>query len=183
MHPRHPQLPRLWLMTDERMGDAVLASVAALPRGAGVIFRHYATPMPQRRTLFSAVRRIARARRLVLLLADTPAKARGWRSDGAHGKLPGSVTASAHNVSELVAARRRGAACVFISPVFPTRSHVGEAALGRVGFGQLARQSHPRVIALGGMTRRKARSLSCFGIWGWAAIDALSGQKRNAVPT
>src|SRR5439155_26981070 len=40
MHARHP-LPRLWLMTDERQGDGLWAALERMPRGAGVVFRHY----------------------------------------------------------------------------------------------------------------------------------------------
>ena len=32
-------LPRLWLMTDERVGDALIPAVERLPRGAGTVFR------------------------------------------------------------------------------------------------------------------------------------------------
>ncbi len=43
MRARHPStLPRLWLMTDERLGEGLWAALAALPHGSGVIFRDYA---------------------------------------------------------------------------------------------------------------------------------------------
>ena len=34
-------LPSVFLMTDERMGDGLWAALERLPRGAGVVFRHY----------------------------------------------------------------------------------------------------------------------------------------------
>ena len=77
MTRRHPcYWPRLWLMTDERLGDALLPAIVALPRSAGIIFRHYSLPPAERRALFDRVRRIARQKRLMLLLAGSPRLAR-----------------------------------------------------------------------------------------------------------
>jgi thiamine-phosphate pyrophosphorylase len=68
MPRRHP-VPTVWLMTDERMGDALWDAVARLPRGAGVVFRHYATPLAERRALFARMAQIAQRRGLVLVRA------------------------------------------------------------------------------------------------------------------
>ena len=134
-----------------------------------------------RRQLFRRVKAIADKRRLVLLLAGSPGEARAWGADGSHGRArprparSGLQSASAHDVREIRTAERNGAALIFLSPVFPTRSHPGAAPLGRVRFGLLARQTGLPVIALGGMDARRARSLMALGIYGWAAIDAWSG--------
>ncbi len=181
MRRRQP-LPRLWLMTDERQGDALWAALERLPRGAGVVFRHYGLPRPERRALFERVRRLCRRRRLVLLAAGEKL----GQADGGHRlkqrRAPGLRTAPAHGLAEIRAAERAGAALVFLSPVFPTRSHPGARTLGRVRFGLIARQADVPVIALGGMDESRARTLP--GAYGWAAIDAWSApvQKRKAVP-
>src|SRR3546814_9381748 len=72
------KLPTIWLMTDERIGEsALLAAIDRLPKGrAGVIFRHYRTAAAERRALFDRVARMARRRRLVLMLGGTAAQAR-----------------------------------------------------------------------------------------------------------
>jgi thiamine-phosphate pyrophosphorylase len=178
---RHP-LPHLWLMTDERIGDALWEALARLPRGAGVIFRHYATPPAERRRIYDRVRRIARARRLVLVLAGSPRAAIGWRADGAHGRSPHRIapralirTAPAHGARERFAAERMGADLVLLSPVFGTRSHPGSPALGPIRFGLIARGAKPRMVALGGMDAPRFRRLRPFGAYGWAAIDAWIG--------
>ena len=169
--------PRLWLMTDERIAD-LLGTVRALPRGSGIIFRHYHTEAKARRALFEAVRRAARARGHVLLLAGSARQAQGWRADGAHGRGWGCVSAPVHDVPERIAAERRGARLLLLSPVFATRSHPGAATLGRVRFGLLARGARGQVIALGGMTARRALGIKRLGAQGWAAIDGLSGLVR-----
>ncbi|KQM23266.1 thiamine monophosphate synthase [Sphingomonas sp. Leaf24] len=171
MRRRHP-LPSRWLMTDERLGDDLAAKVAKLPRGSGVVFRQYATPEGKRRRMFAQVRRIARARRLVLLVAG-PFLPGG---DGVHGrkarKNRGLTTRPVHSVRERIAAERAGVDATFVSPVFATRSHPGARPLGRVRFALLIRGARLPVIALGGMTEQRARTLP--GIAGWAAIDAWS---------
>jgi thiamine-phosphate pyrophosphorylase len=178
-HPRHCRaLPRLWLMTDERMGDALLPAVWALPAHSGIVFRHYHTAAKARRRLFQKVRRVARARGHLLFLAGTAREARGWGADGHHGRSPRApgrpMTAPVHSLREMIAARRLRADLVLVSPVFATRSHPGQKTLGRIGFFRLARTAPCPVIALGGMNRRRFRSLASFGAYGWAAIDTLT---------
>ena len=163
-------------MTDERMGDALWPSLAALPKGSGVVFRHYGTP--DRKSLFKAMQRIARARRLVLVVAGPERLAIGWRAMGSHGRSPYPSTrlrtAPVHTHCERIAAERTGADLLFVSPVFATRSHAGAKGLGRVRFGLLVRSAKVPCIALGGMTKARAKPLKGLGVWGWAAIDALT---------
>ena len=180
MHRRQPP-PRLWLMTDERQGDALWTALARIPRGAGIVFRHYTLAPEERRRLFDRVRRVAARRGLVLVLAGDTQTARAWGADGSHGRhtaparpRTGLRTMPAHNLRELVAARRAGADLVFLSPVFATRSHPRGRTLGPVRFGLLARQAKLPVIALGGMNAMRARTLAALGASGWAAIDAWS---------
>ena len=170
MSCRQP-LPRLWLMTDERQGEALWAALERLPRGAGIVFRHYALARRERRLLFERVRRVARRRGLVLVVAGDDR----LRGDGAHNRrapLGEMSTASAHNLRELKQAERRGADLVFLSPLFETRSHPSGRALGRARFGLIAGRARVPVIALGGVDARRARCLAALGAHGWAAVDA-----------
>jgi thiamine-phosphate pyrophosphorylase len=179
----HP-LPRLWLMTDERMGEALWTALARLPRGSGVIFRHYAAP--DRRALFERARRIARRHRLVLVLGGSVRQAIAWRADGAHGRSPHRDgarpllrTAPIHSAAEM---HRSRASLLFVSPVFATRSHPGQPVLRRLGFSRIARHALQPVVALGGMDAARFRRMRPLGAYGWAAIDALSDQNLNVVP-
>jgi thiamine-phosphate pyrophosphorylase len=149
-------------MTDERMGDALFTSIAALPPRSGIIVRHYSVPRKDRQSLIAEIRRLARRGRHLVLVGGID-----------HGRHRGAVTAPVHSVRERIAAERVEAQLLFVSPVFATRSHPGAKALGRVRFGMLIRGAKRPVIALGGMTKRRAQSLKAFGIYGWAAIDGL----------
>ena len=185
MRPRHPELPRLWMMTDERQGGGLFAALARLPAGSGIVFRHKATHRAERRRLFGQVRGIARSRGLILLLAAGDAKARRWGADGAHHRRPHAPrygTAPAHDLREIRAAERSGAAAIFLSPLHATRSHPGAPALGRMRFAALVRATGLPVIALGGVDRLRGRAAMRVGAYGWAAIDAwgrvpLSGRE------
>lgn len=168
MRPRQT-LPDLWLISDAR-NDAVLEqALARLPRGSGLVFRHYHLPPAQRRARFAALRRLCRAHGHLAVLAGLE----HWPADGHYGaRVPGRLwLATAHSAAEIARANLAGADAVLLSPVFPTRSHPNAATLGPVRFRRLARLSRAPVIALGGMDRRRARSLD----WPrWAAIDGLS---------
>ena len=166
-----------WLMTDERLGDALLDAVRRVPPGGGVVFRHYATSARERRRLFLAVRRIAHARGL-LVTAVGPLPGAAGRHNGGR-----PLSAAAHDRREALRAARHGARFLFVSPVFPTRSHPGAPALGAMAAARIARGLGVQVIALGGMDERRFRRIARLGFDGWAAIDAFAlGQKRKAVP-
>lgn len=154
-------------------------ALARLPRGSGLIYRHYHLDGPERLARFRALRRAARARGHRIVLADSALTAREWGADGIYG-APRSLwprrtglihLATAHNLQELGLAARLGADAALLSPVFPTRSHPGGRVLGTVRFRLLARQAVLPVIALGGMSAVRARTL---GWRSWAAIDGLS---------
>lgn len=169
--PSRQPLPDAWLMTDERFGDQLLVAVERLPRGAGIVFRHHSLPEQERRALFERVRAVARRRHL-LMLAGPAEQAAAWGADGSHGRGPGAGLRSApvHNLREIQAAERDGAAFLFLSPIFATASHPGARPLGPAGFNRLARRTELPVIALGGMNRIRVRRLR--EAYGWAGIDA-----------
>lgn len=167
-------LPRVWLMTDERMGDGLLSALARLPAGGGIVFRHYRLAEAERRALFEAVKVRARARGQMLLLAGPAEEARLWGADGSHGRGPGDAprSAPAHDLAELRAAEAGGANLVFLSPVFATRSHPGARPLGAERFAALAGMTRLPVVALGGMDEARGARLMAKGAYGWAGIDA-----------
>lgn len=85
----------------------------------------------------------------------------------------GLRSVAVHNRRELVIVQRIRADLVFVSPVFPTRSHVGVKALGVVRLGLLAAKYDRPIIALGGLNISSFKKLRGMGVHGWAAIDAF----------
>ena len=173
MHRCHP-VPRVVLLSDARNDHRLESAISRLPPGSALVFRQYHLLPPARRARFEVLRRLCTRRGVLILTAGA---ARGWPAHGRYGaprdlgRASGLRLATAHSLAEIGAAVRARASAVLLSPVFPTRSHPGATVLGAVRFMVLARRSPLPVIALGGMTKRRAARLP---VWGWAAIDGLA---------
>ena len=174
------RVPRIWLMTDSRFGADLIPAIKRLPSGSGVIFRHYHLDDNARLALFREIRRICVRRGHILLAAGDERAARRWHADGFHKRGARRQSkrmihsAPVHNRRELAEAARTAVDLVLISPMFATASHSGARPLGRASFLALAKQlTDMRVIALGGLTARKAATLDKRVVHGWAAIDAF----------
>jgi thiamine-phosphate pyrophosphorylase len=184
MRRRQPgnTLPTLWLISDARNDALLERAIKCLPRGAGLVFRHYHLAPGARRARFDRLATLVRRRGGMIVLAADIATARRWRADGVYGPPGGRSAAgltrlvTVHDMREQRRANAlpRGAAQALISPVFASRTHPGGTTLGVARFAGLARLSRLPVIALGGMTRARARQMAAT-IDGWAAIDGLSG--------
>lgn len=180
MTARQRDWPRAWLMTDERMGERLWAAIDRLPiKHSGIVFRHYATPPDVRATLAHRIAGICRRRSLTLAIAAEEELARTVGADLVHNPaeppLNLAFSRSVHSVEEAEEAARDGAALVFVSPVRPTRSHVGAKPLGKPLALRIARASGVPAIALGGMNAQLARGFLRDGFYGWAGIDAWLG--------
>ena len=179
---RHRQLPPIWLISDARNDDVLESVLRRLPRGSGLVFRHYHLDPAKRRARWDRIVRRARARGHVIALSGSVRQARAWGADAVYGS-PARLAhgrglwrlATVHSLGEIASAARAGADALFLSPVFPTRSHPGGSTLGPVRALLLAQRSGRHTIFLGGMNRRKFRSLArAPQVGGWAAIDGLS---------
>jgi len=190
-HPANAPLPRLWLLSDARNDASLAAAIAAMPRGSGLIVRHYHLDGAARRARFEQLAKAMHRRGGMVVLAGDPVTARRWRADGVYGAAaqPGRASAAlvrlatAHGMAEIGRANRARADLVLLSPVFATRSHPGARTLGMVRFLLLVRYARVPVIALGGMTlgraRRMPHKVHGYKVHGWAAIDGLSGRNRR----
>lgn len=171
-------LPDVWLVSDARNDAALEAALVRLPAGSGFVYRHYHLDAAARRERFDRLLAVAHRSGHVVLLADDADRAAAWGADGIYGppdrlgNRPGLLRlAAAHDAREIALADRNGADGVFLSPVFPTRSHPDGACLGVSIFRRLAAGSRLPVIALGGMTATRAAAM---GWPRWAAIDAFA---------
>lgn len=173
--------PQIWLMTDAR-NDAVLErSIKAMPRGSGIVFRHYHLGPDERRDRFQTIKACAKRRDHILLLAGSPSLARQWGADGVHGRqwkrhqTAGLLhSAPVHDPREIWLAKHHGADLLFLSPAFRTRSHSEQQPLNRIQLRRLIRLCQKPVILLGGMDAQRFQKQEYLGAYGWAAIDGLS---------
>ena len=164
--PARQPLPRLWLMTDERLGEGLLAALERLPTGAGIVFRHYSL---RRGGAPGAVRAGARGAAPGLLLLAGPAdQAAAWGADGSHGAATatGCDSASVHDLArDSRRAKRAGAELLFLSPVFPTRSP-----------SRTRRRLGRRAFRLAGAADARCRSSRWAG---WTRARAESGSRAR----
>lgn len=176
MAANQPQWPREWLMTDERIGDRLWHAIDALPPGAGIVFRHYATPDDERFALGQRIARACRDRGLILAVAGNVELAAGLDAALVHnpvgdpGRMP--ISRSAHSSGEAEAAFAAGASLIFLAPLFATRSHPGREPIARDMARRIVAATPVPVIALGGMNRARFDELELDGFFGWAGIDA-----------
>ena len=176
MQPRHPP-PNIWLISDPR-NDAILESaLRKLPRGSGFVFRHYLLGEAARRARFDGLRELCREFGHLAVLSGDAETALAWGADGVYSpadklaERPGLLRfATVHDVREVALANRAKVDAMFLSPVFPTRSHPGDRVLGLPAFHELAALAESPVIALGGMTAARAAE---HGLTPWAGIDAF----------
>ncbi|MGH7017253.1 MAG: thiamine phosphate synthase [Caulobacteraceae bacterium] len=161
-------------------------ALRSLPRGAGIVFRH-----------FGALGRLAQGRRLAALartrgirffVGADAALAIVLRADGVHltqrqaartgmvqllrRRFP--VTASAHDLPAIRVASRGGVDALVVSPVFPSRSRSAGHPIGVRRLAALTRRTDKPVYALGGVNRRNVRLLLRSGAAGVAAVEALT---------
>lgn len=171
-------LPALWLISDARNDAALEPALARLPARSGFVFRHYHLDPIARKHRYDALAVIARSYGHWVILSANADLAQEWGADGIYGR-PGKLgkrkgllrLATVHDAREIALANRAGVDAMFLSPVFPTRSHPGEGCLGIAVFREMAARAEIPVIALGGMNAERAHDLQ----WPrWAAIDGLS---------
>lgn len=179
--PHAGRVPSLVLMTDDDRLPDPLAAACALPRGAMIVVRSRQTA--RRITLARELMVIAKARSLFVLIANDAKLAAQCGADGLHLSQAAAhlaphwralrprwlITAAAHDLR--AAAMCKSVDALFLSPIFPTRSHPETAALTPVRANRMANALRIPVYALGGMTPRTARLLHGFS--GIAAIGAL----------
>jgi thiamine-phosphate pyrophosphorylase len=176
MAANQPQWPREWLMTDERIGERLWEAVDRLPPGAGIVLRHHETSTHERVMLARRMADLCRQRRLILAISRDVALAELLSAQLVHnpandpGVLP--FSRSAHSAEESRTGCELGASLIFLSPLFPTRSHPGEEPLARVEARAIVAGCPVPVIALGGMNRARFEEVRRDGFYGWAGIDA-----------
>jgi thiamine-phosphate pyrophosphorylase len=154
MTHRQTSIPSQWLVADHRSGVELWGRVRMLPRGSGVLVLYRRLRERERSKLMARLRLISALRGLVVV-------------DEAAG-----AGARVHDAAEIRQAALGRAQILFLSPVYPTRSHPGREPLTRMQAAALIRLSGLPVIALGGMNAKRFGRVAQLGFRGWAGIDA-----------
>jgi thiamine-phosphate pyrophosphorylase len=178
-------LPTVWFVTDpERTPDPV-GIARQLPRGCGIIYRHFGADDAE--TTAMSLARIARERKQTLLIGADPELAARVGAAGVHlpERMMGEVrrlkarhprwivTVAVHAPRAARRAHTAGADAVLLSTVFPSRSPSAGRAVGEVRLAALVRASHVPILALGGVNALTAARLVATSVAGFAAVDAF----------
>ena len=148
---RRQTTPEQWLILNEEIDPTRWRALRRLPRATGVLVLRDLETGDKRR-----LRYLARARSLTFVV-ETPLRA-----------------SRVHNSRELGNALLRRLPLIFLSPIWPTRSHPDWPPLPRMRAATLARLANGRTIALGGMNPRRYAKIAPLGFIGWAGISAWS---------
>jgi thiamine-phosphate diphosphorylase len=181
----------LVFMTDAVRAPDFNSIAASLPSGSIVILRDY--NHPARFDMASKLKEICRLYSLVFLVAGDLELAEKVCADGVH--LPeymlfshticrrlsrfSYVTAACHNRKAINRAEMLGIDAVLISPVFETRSHIGEGGMGVHGLSRMLQKINVPSFALGGITLNNAGRLKGLRIQGVAAIDGIAALAKD----
>jgi thiamine-phosphate pyrophosphorylase len=142
---RGQTFPRTWLIIADAAHRSGLEAAMRLPRGTGVLLLRPLARKDERRL---------RLRELIIVREGRTRAAR------------------VHNAGELRRALLARTPVIFLSPIYPTRSHPDWRALPRMRAAALARLGGRRLFALGGMSARRFARVQALGFQGWAGISA-----------
>ncbi|MBO6826280.1 MAG: thiamine phosphate synthase [Sneathiella sp.] len=176
-------LPAFFYFTDDKRGRDPLEMAAGLSPDVAVLLRHY--DHPSRELLAKEIKKITKKRGLTLFVAKNAALATKVKADGCHipthmistlprlkSRYPNLIfSVACHSVRDLIEAEKLGADFAFLSPLYPSRSHLGARALCLLNAAPYVQKSRIPVLGLGGVNWRRSKQLSSLGFSGLGAID------------
>jgi len=176
-------LPSLFALTDPNRAPDLTVLVHALPKGSGLIYRHFGTA--DRYQTASHLSNIAKKRHLKLLIGNDPKLAMKVDADGVHWSevrlREAKYWQNRFALMTCAAHSRRAISCIeatvidaaLISAIFPSNSPSAGSPLGVETFRQLCTQSAIPLYALGGVNTQNMDKVSGFG--GIAGIEGVQG--------
>jgi len=182
------KFPPLFLMTDAKRLLDPSRYIALLPKGSGIIVRHFQDA--EKIKLIKKIKPLCQKHQIKLYVSDAVHMALTHQLDGVHfseqavKKIAGCgflrrvkpkllYSAACHSARAAQAAKRVGLDIIFISPVFPTQSHPGAASLGAWQFHRLSRTTPLKPYGLGGINAKTAQRLITSKACGFAGIGSL----------
>jgi len=147
---RRQRMPEQSLIIDQPPDAELWSAVRRLPFGSGVLILCELEATDVRR-----LRHLASLRHLTVV------------------KEQRRTAVRVHNIRELRSALLARTRLIFLSPLFPTRSHPDWKPIPRMRAAALARLGGRRLHALGGMDARRYAKVARLGFSGWAGISAF----------
>lgn len=174
-------MPGLFWLTDPKRADNFEIVVPALPRGSGIIYRHFGAS--NRREIAQDLVKLCRKHGCIFLISDDPKLAKAVGATGVHWPFRSKraakywrsafilQTISAHSPGELRQLDRSLFDAAIVSTVFSSESPSAGKPLGAVKFRILARSAPLPSYGLGGISGSNAPKIGGFA--GLAAVSSV----------
>ncbi len=182
------------LFTDRKKISNFEKVIKNLPKNSAIIIREYDLAKKDRKDFAKKISTLARVRNdLKILVGKDFALAKEIKADGIHfsdfDKLPLQFfkknsfpknfifSFSCHNLRSLFKSIKLRADMIFISPIFPSSSHIDAKNLGIMNLAKIAVQNKKQnylfgnLYALGGIKKENLKMLKKLPIKGFGAID------------
>jgi thiamine-phosphate pyrophosphorylase len=191
---KFPQFPVFF--TDRKKISNLEETIKTLPKNSIIIIREYDLEKNEREIFAKKIASFARIHSLKILVGKDLALAKKIRADGVHfsdfDRLPLQFlqkknfaknfifSFSAHNFKSILRAKKFKPDLIFISPIFPTTSHVDTKFLGIKNLAKISLKTKnsfyfpPKLYALGGINSKNLQQIRKLGIAGFGAIDLFS---------
>jgi thiamine-phosphate pyrophosphorylase len=177
-------LPKIFFFTDRKRLDDVFEVVTNLPKNSAVIIREYDLNFTKRLNFALKIRDIAKKNSLKILVGKDAKLAAKIKADGLHlSDLEGFrrfnhylnknllVSYSCHSEKSIRKAQKYGCNLIFYSPIFPTKSHPNQKAIGVLALRKLTLKTKIPIYALGGVSIQNIKILRNSRVAGFGGIS------------
>ncbi len=189
--PLVKKLPKMFFFTDRKRVKNIFAVVENLPKNSAIIIREYDLDEPQRLDFAQEIMAIAKKKSLKVLVGKNWQLAVKIKADGVHfsdwepmKQLPKHrnnqpkdflVSYSCHSEKAVRKAQKYGCDLIFYSPIFATKSHLGQRPIGSLKLRNLASKTTTPIYALGGVNEKNIQTLINSHIAGIGGISMFDG--------
>lgn len=154
-----------------------------LPKNSAIIFREYDLNRVAREKMAREVFDICRKNNQRILIGKDYELAQTLGADGVHfsdrQEFPAQInrqqnfmiTLACHNFSSVLKSQNLPVDAIFLSPIFPTKSHEGAPVLGLEILKKAMNTSKIPIFALGGVNEENLKILQSLGAQGFGGID------------
>ena len=168
-------------------------TIKNLPKNSAIIIREYDLDAKSREIFAQEIIDLARPLGIKILIGKNFSLAQKLKADGLHfsdfDKIPTQFlqkklwpknfifSLAAHDLKSVLRLQKLSSDLLFISPIFPTTSHVNTKNLGLKNLAKISFQTKnrsyfaPNIYALGGVNLENLKSLRKLPIQGFGAID------------
>ncbi len=167
-----------------------------MPQDCAIVIREYDLEKKEREIFAKKIVKLARSKSLKILVGKDLELARKIRADGVHFSdrdlLPLQFrqrkrfkknfvfSFACHDLKSVLHAQKIKTDLIFLSPIFPTTSHLQTKALGIKNLAKISFKTksnfyfRPKLYALGGITPHNIASVRKLGLSGFAAISLFA---------